>query len=141
MRTLKNKAARLAALAVTAAAGTTVALAVPAAAHAATMPAASCKTYTGTTSTFSGGKPTSGTEFTKPGDTTCHDLNLSDANATDLYRGVLLHSTTNAWQACTEGWRHFTPGQARIVLCSGVLTGTRMRVESGGSVRHITILD
>lgn len=139
MRNLKNKVARLGALAATAA--VTVAVAVPAAAHAATLPAASCKTFTGTTSTFSGGKPTGGTQFTKPGDTTCRDLNLTNANATDSYRGVLFHSSNNTWQGCTEGYRKFTPGQGRIVLCSDVRTGTRMRVQSAGKVHNITILD
>jgi hypothetical protein len=81
-----------------------------------------------------GPQPLSGTIFTKPAGSSCHDLNLYYVAATDYYEGFLYWSSLGRWRPCTEGWVRVPAGyqnpQYPPVLCSDITPGTPMAVAS-----------
>jgi hypothetical protein len=137
-------------------AGLAVGGAAQAATHAAAAPGASatahsgCKFQNGKTSvlalTHNGVVPQDGTIFKMPGDTSCHDLNLSYVSATDHYAGWLFHSKQDRWLPCSKGFVRITKGHHSTshppVLCTGVKAGTLMAVVTeSGKKRNITVED
>jgi hypothetical protein len=93
-----------------------------------------------------GPQPLSGTIFTKPAGSSCHDLNLYYVAATDYYEGFLYWSSLGRWRPCTEGWVRVPAGyqnpQYPPVLCSDITPGTPMAVASAsGNHWHVIVED
>jgi hypothetical protein len=100
--------------------------------------AASCTVKSGTTSNLAlgpnGVHPVSGTIFTKG--SVCHDLNITKVSATDSYEGWLENSHTGTWAHCSAGFVRIPKGNAAVVLCSNVGTGTQMAVVQESNTRR-----
>jgi hypothetical protein len=80
-----------------------------------------------------------GSNFTKPGTSTCHDFNLWSGRVGTSYEGWLYYGNGN-WGACNAGYVKYTGGS--IVLCTNVAAGTIEAVTStGGSGQGIEIMD
>jgi hypothetical protein len=122
-----------------------VAVAVPAAANAASAEPFTCVFKNGTTSNLATGgngvHPTGGTIFTKPSNTTCADLNVTSVSATDHYEGWLENSSTGKWAPCSKGFVLINKGSGQdVVLCSGVKATTQMAVvQESNTQRSITV--
>lgn len=109
-----------------------------------------CDFQRGTTSNLKqspqGPAPVGGTIWTKPGNTTCHDLNLSFVSATDRYEGWLQNSHTGRWGPCSRGFVRIRAGHQSTthppVLCTNVLARTHMAVVAASGVhRKVTVED
>lgn len=55
----------------------------------------------------------------------CNDFNVVKTNTSDAYGGYLKHSN-GTYYLCTEGWIPIVAGSGDWVLCSSVITGTKM---------------
>lgn len=93
--------------------------------------------------------PVDGTIWTKPGNTTCHDLNVHWVNATDYYSGWLERSD-GSWFQCQDtssgtSWVKINQGSYSRTnppyLCTDVAAGTHMAIVQKSSTRRNIVIE